>query len=96
MFRFLVRLCRWIKSWFKRNESPAVPAPKPTSPKPELSDLEYESLLLELLEKVVQGSNWGKIQGFLFGKNLEPEKLASWLRKFGQGWLLQPPVLLTN
>ena len=90
MFRFLVRLCRWIKSWFKRNESPAVPAPKPTSPKPELSDLEYENLLLELLEEVVQGSNWGEIQGFLFGNNLEPEKLASWLRQFGRRWSLQP------
>ena len=85
MFRFLIRLWKWIKSCFRRNQSPAV-----TSPKPELSDLEYENLLLELLEEVVQGSNWGEIQGFLIANNLEPEKLASWLRRFGQRWLLQP------
>ncbi|MGK7899344.1 MAG: tetratricopeptide repeat protein [Xenococcus sp. (in: cyanobacteria)] len=33
MFRFLVRLWNWVKSWFKPNESPVVTAPKAAAPK---------------------------------------------------------------
>ncbi|ELS00853.1 hypothetical protein Xen7305DRAFT_00005540 [Xenococcus sp. PCC 7305] len=90
MFRFLDKLWKWIKGWFGQNKAPEVNAYESTILKPGLSDLEYENLLAELLEEVVQGRNWGQIQGFLFGNNLEPEKLASWLRSFGQRWLLQP------
>ena len=90
MFRFLIRVWQWIKSWFGRKKPQVVAVPQPTAPKPELSDLEYENLLAELLEEVVRGSSWGQIQGFLFANNLEPEKFASWLSRFGQQCLLQP------
>ena len=86
MFRFLIKLWQSIKSWFRRNTSSSPPP----SPKPELSDLEYENLLLELLEQVLQGSSWGQLQGFLMANKLEPDKLARWLNNFGKSWLLQP------
>ena len=88
MFRFLAQILQWIKGWFRQNP-PAVSSAPPI-PEPELSDLEYENLLLELLEQVARGRSWGQIQGFLMARKLEPEKLARWLRGFGQRWLLQP------
>ena len=86
MFRFLTKLWHWIKSWLRGDTSPSPPP----SPQPELSDLEYENLLLELLSQVARGSSWGQLQGFLMAQKVEPDKLARWLKGFGKRWLLQP------
>ncbi len=88
MLRFLSNPCRYIKSRFVRN--PSSPSPSPL-PKPnQLSNLEYENLFLELLDKVEKGSSWGELQGFLIVKKLDKQHLAKWLRRFGEGWLEQP------
>ena len=86
MCRFLTKLWQWIKSWFRQNPSPSPPP----SPQPKLSDLEYENLLLELLSQVAREDSWGKLQGFLIAKQVEPDELARWLKGFSKRWLLQP------
>jgi len=85
MLKLLTKLWRWLKSWFVR-PSPPEPAPPP----PELSDLEWENILAQLLEEVVQGKSWGQLQGFLLAKKVDKERLASWLQRFGERWLAQP------
>ncbi len=88
MLQFLSNPCQYIKSRFVRN--PSSPSPSP-SPKPaEFSNLEYENLFMELLDKVEKGNSWGELQDFLIVKKLDKQRLASWLRSFGEGWLEQP------
>ncbi|NEQ69757.1 MAG: CHAT domain-containing protein [Symploca sp. SIO2D2] len=87
MLKLFTKLWRWLKSLFVR-PSP----PKPATPPPELSDLEWENILGKLLEEVVQGKSWGQLQGFLVGKKVDKERLASWLQRFGERWLDQPEL----
>lgn len=85
MPKFFTKLWRWIKSWFAPK-----PSPVSLSAQPELSDLEYENVLIELLEKVVQGNNWIQLQEFLSARKIKKAELARWLNSFGQRWLSQP------
>ncbi len=85
MLNFFARLWRWVKSWFVRDS----PSPPP-SPPPELSDLDYENTLSALLEEVARGGSWGQLQGVLLARNVDKERLARWLRRFGERWLAQP------
>ncbi|NER28566.1 MAG: tetratricopeptide repeat protein, partial [Symploca sp. SIO1C4] len=87
MLQFFSKPCRWIKGKFL-----SKPLPPPPPPPPEFSDLEYENLLLELLEEVAQGISWGKIEGFLIAKNINKKRLARWLQEFGKRWLAQPEL----
>ncbi|NEO99600.1 MAG: CHAT domain-containing protein [Symploca sp. SIO2E9] len=87
MLQFFSKPCRWIKGKFL-----SKPLPPPPSPPQEISDLEYENLLLELLEEVAQGSSWGQVEGFLIAKNINKKRLALWLQEFGKRWLAQPEL----
>ncbi|WP_341732861.1 tetratricopeptide repeat protein [Microcoleus sp. EPA2] len=50
---------------------------------PTLSDAEYESKLMQLLEGVNQGWGRGDVAEFLIAKRIKDGDLAAWLRRFG-------------
>ncbi|WP_293333344.1 CHAT domain-containing protein [Microcoleus sp. CAWBG58] len=50
---------------------------------PTLTDAEYESMLMELLEGVNQGWGKGDVAEYLIAKRIKNGDLAAWLRRFG-------------
>ena len=84
MLKFFAKLWRWMRRWLVRE-----PPPSPPSPPAFRSDLEYENLLLALLQEVEQGISWGQIQGFLMANQLDRMRLAQWLQGYGDRWLAQ-------
>ncbi|MEG4864785.1 MULTISPECIES: hypothetical protein [unclassified Microcoleus] len=63
----------------------SAPPPKPqnTPLRPTLTDAEYESKFMEILEGVNAGWSRGDVAGFLIAKRLKDSELAGWLRRFG-------------
>ncbi|MBE9097800.1 hypothetical protein [Tychonema sp. LEGE 07203] len=61
----------------------APPAPQNIPVRPTLTDAEYESKFMEILEGVNAGWSRGDIAGFLIAKRLKDGELAGWLRRFG-------------
>ncbi|MEG4272082.1 MULTISPECIES: tetratricopeptide repeat protein [unclassified Microcoleus] len=59
------------------------PPPPPPAPRPTLTDAEYESKFMEILEGVNAGWSRGDVAGFLIAKGLKDGELAAWLRRFG-------------
>jgi CHAT domain-containing protein/Flp pilus assembly protein TadD len=57
--------------------------PTPPQPPPTLTDAEYESKLMELLEGVNGGWERDDVAGFLIAKQIKNGDLAAWLRRFG-------------
>jgi CHAT domain-containing protein/Flp pilus assembly protein TadD len=57
-----------------------------------LTDAEYESLFLELLEGVHQGWSRGNIGSFLIAKNISEAELVAWLHGFGERVLASSAV----
>ncbi|MCC3475373.1 MULTISPECIES: hypothetical protein [unclassified Microcoleus] len=62
-----------------------TPPPAPPPPRPTLTDAEYESKFMEILEGVNVGWSRGDVAGFLIAKRLRDSELAAWLRRFGTG-----------
>jgi len=61
------------------------PEPQNTPIRPTLTDAEYESKFMEILEGVNAGWSRGDVAGFLIAKGLKDGELAGWLRRFGTG-----------
>lgn len=61
------------------------PPPRNTPIHPTLTDAEYESKFMEILEGVNAGWSRGDVAGFLIAKRLKDGELAAWLRRFGTG-----------
>ncbi|MEG4963598.1 MULTISPECIES: tetratricopeptide repeat protein [unclassified Microcoleus] len=59
-------------------------APGNTAIRPTLTDAEYESKFMEILEGVNAGWSRGDVAGFLIAKRLKDGELAAWLRRFGE------------
>ena len=83
MVKFLTRLQRWRNGWLST-------AATVSSPRPVLSDLNYENALIALLDAAEQGKSWGALQGMLILHNLSPLLLAQWLREKRSSLLEQP------
>ncbi|MEG4585302.1 tetratricopeptide repeat protein [Microcoleus sp. MOSTC5] len=79
-----------ILQFFKRLIQRIFGTPTPPSPptntaiRPTLTDAEYESKFMEILEGVNAGWSRGDVAGFLIAKRLKDGELAAWLRRFGQ------------
>ncbi|HAC65255.1 MAG TPA: hypothetical protein DCF68_17445 [Cyanothece sp. UBA12306] len=80
-----MKICNKIKSFFNRN-SQALPPPEKVEP----SNLEYENVLMILLEESVNGAIWGSLQGTLISHNIKMNQLAGWLENKGKEWQKQP------
>ncbi len=87
MLRLLRKLWNWLKGLLVRTPQPTV---TPLTSEPD--DIEYENILMALLEKVAEGKSWGELQGFLISRKVNPDKLAQWLQQFGQRWLEKPEL----
>jgi len=79
-----------IWQFFKRLIQRILGTPTPPSPpgntaiRPTLTDAEYESKFMEILEGVNAGWSRGDVAGFLIAKRLKDGELAAWLRRFGE------------
>jgi len=74
---------RLIQRLFGTPSKPSPPSEN-TSIRPTLTDAEYESKFMEILEGVNAGWSRGDVAGFLIAKRLKDGELAAWLRRFGQ------------
>jgi CHAT domain-containing protein/Tfp pilus assembly protein PilF len=72
----------FFQRWFGHNPQPQSVAPSPKNHG--LSDGEYESLFMQLLDGVHQGWSRGKIKGFLVAKGTTEAEFVAWLRGFGK------------
>ncbi|MDJ0617153.1 MAG: tetratricopeptide repeat protein [Calothrix sp. MO_192.B10] len=83
----LRRLWRWIKGLFQRllGISPSDDSSVTTTEEqsPQLTDGEYESLLMELLQGVNDGWSRGWTREFLTANNISNFYFVEWLRGFG-------------
>jgi len=85
------RLCQRLRQgWFGRRPAVDLPASAPIFTAPsgryaegvaKLSETEYETLFLALLENPDLTS--GRFKGWLISKNLTEAELTAWLRRFG-------------
>ncbi|UNU23168.1 tetratricopeptide repeat protein [Microcoleus vaginatus] len=66
--------------------TPTKPSPPSeyTAIRPTLTDAEYESKFMEILEGVNADWSRGDVAGFLIAKRLKDHELAAWLGRFGQ------------
>ncbi|MCU0546526.1 MAG: hypothetical protein MUE44_30905 [Oscillatoriaceae cyanobacterium Prado104] len=81
----LNKIWQFLKQLFQRLfGAPAQPSPpQGNNPiHPTLSDAEYESKFMEILEGVNAGWSRGDVAGFLIAKRLKDGELTSWLRRF--------------
>ncbi|MEG4252081.1 tetratricopeptide repeat protein [Microcoleus sp. AT3-A2] len=74
---------RLIQRLFGTPSQPAPPSEN-TTIRPTLTDAEYESKFMEILEGVNAGWSRGDVAGFLIAKRLKDGELAAWLRRFQQ------------
>ncbi|MEG4499973.1 tetratricopeptide repeat protein [Microcoleus sp. F10-C6] len=82
----LNKIWQFFKRLFQRlfgTPTPPTP-PANTAICPTLTDAEYESKFMEILEGVNAGWSRGDVAGFLIAKRLKDGELAAWLRRFGQ------------
>ncbi|KOP27642.1 hypothetical protein AMR41_03900 [Hapalosiphon sp. MRB220] len=83
LWRYIKRL---IQRLFRKKPSVSIVSEEP-QPAPQLTDAEYESLFLQLLEGVNEGWSRGNVRGFLDGHRISEAGLVGWLRGFGDGLL---------
>lgn len=74
---------RLIQRLFGTPTKPSPPSEN-TAIRPTLTDAEYESKFMEILEGVNAGWSRGDVAGFLIAKRLKDGELAAWLRRFGK------------
>ncbi len=87
----MLRLLKKFWNWLKRRLFPTSQTPsQPPSSEPD--DIEYENVLIGLLEEAIGGKTSGELQGYLISRNINPNQLAEWLQQFGQRWLKQPKL----
>ncbi|EGK83878.1 tetratricopeptide repeat protein [Microcoleus vaginatus PCC 9802] len=79
IWQFFKRLIQRILG----TQTPPTP-PENTTIRPTLTDAEYESKFMEILEGVNAGWSRGDVAGFLIAKRLKDGELAAWLRRFGK------------
>jgi CHAT domain-containing protein/Flp pilus assembly protein TadD len=72
----------FFQRWFGHNSQSQSVAPSPKNHG--LSDGDYESLFIQLLEDVHQGWSRGKIKGFLVAKGTTEAQFVAWLQGFGK------------
>ncbi len=80
------RLWQWFKNFWQRLFSRNPPKPDiKVKPRELLTDAEYESLFLQLLDGV-NDENWsrGQVKAFLDWNNIVELDLVEWLRGFGE------------
>jgi len=83
----LNKIWQFFKRLFQRifgYPTPPTPPPANTALRPTLTDAEYESKFMEILEGVNAGWSRGDVAGFLIAKRLKDGELAAWLRRFGK------------
>ncbi|MEG4395703.1 tetratricopeptide repeat protein [Microcoleus sp. BROC3] len=83
----LNKILQFFKRLFQRLLGTATPPASPsqnTTIRPTLTDAEYESKFMEILEGVNAGWSRGDVAGFLIAKRLKDGELAAWLRRFGK------------
>ncbi|AFY31115.1 CHAT domain-containing protein [Calothrix sp. PCC 7507] len=86
----LKRLWQWLKRFIqrlfrsKRTVSPPLREQKTVEIIKQLTDIEYESLFLQLLAEVNDGLGRGGVKGFLAAKRINEGNLVEWLRGFGE------------
>ncbi|MEG4057162.1 MULTISPECIES: tetratricopeptide repeat protein [unclassified Microcoleus] len=83
----LNKILQFIKGLIQRLfATPTKPSPpsENTAIRPTLTDAEYESKFMEILEGVNVGWSRGDVAGFLIAKRLKDSELAAWLRRFGK------------
>ncbi|MEG4504315.1 tetratricopeptide repeat protein [Microcoleus sp. F6_B4] len=83
----LNKILQFFKRLFQRifgTPIPPTPPSENTAIRPTLTDAEYESKFMEILEGVNAGWSRGDVAGFLIAKRLKDGELAAWLRRFGQ------------
>ncbi|MFB2923047.1 CHAT domain-containing protein [Aerosakkonema funiforme] len=92
------KIWRWLKklwqqlfsrSRIRRDDTPAT-ANAGEKKTPRRSDAEYESLFLQLLDRVGEGASRDNIKGFLITKLIDEDELVAWLRRFGSNLLESP------
>ncbi|MGL5060415.1 MAG: tetratricopeptide repeat protein [Microcoleus sp.] len=83
IWQFIKRL---IQRLFGRPPQPS-PTQENTPIRPTLTDAEYESKFMEILEGVNAGWSRGDVAGFLIAKRLKDSELTAWLRRFGENLL---------
>ncbi|MCC3575295.1 MAG: hypothetical protein JGK30_26145 [Microcoleus sp. PH2017_40_RAT_O_B] len=81
----LNKIWQFLKQLIQRLLGKTPPPPAPPPPRPTLTDAEYESKFMEILEGVNVGWSRGDVAGFLIAKRLRDSELAAWLRRFGTG-----------
>ena len=81
----LNKIWQFLKRLIQRILGTTPPPPPPPAPRPTLTDAEYESKFMEILEGVNAGWSRGDVAGFLIAKRLRDGELAAWLRRFGTG-----------
>ncbi len=79
----LNKIWQFLKQLIQRLLGTTPPPPPPPAPRPTLTDAEYESKFMEILEGVNAGWSRGDVAGFLIAKRLKDGELAAWLRRFG-------------
>src|SRR5919202_4445970 len=81
----LNKIWQFFKRLFQRifgYPTPPTPPAANTAIRPTLTDAEYESKFMEILEGVNAGWSRGDVAGFLIAKRLKDGELAAWLRRF--------------
>ncbi|MCL1463620.1 CHAT domain-containing protein [Argonema galeatum] len=92
----LAKIWRWLKKlWQQLLGKPPQPSPRSAGTpgrveKQRLSDAEFESLFLQLLDRVEEGASRGNIKSFFITKIIDEDELAAWLRRFGSKLLESP------
>ncbi|MFS8118207.1 MAG: hypothetical protein ACMG55_06900 [Microcoleus sp.] len=81
----LNKIWQFLKQLIQRLLGTTPPPAPPPAPRPTLTDAEYESKFMEILEGVNAGWSRGDVAGFLIAKRLRDAELAAWLRRFGTG-----------
>ncbi|MCW6049158.1 tetratricopeptide repeat protein [Microcoleus sp. A2-C5] len=81
----LNKIWQFLKGLIQRLLGTTPPPAPPPAPRPTLTDAEYESKFMEILEGVNAGWSRGDVAGFLIAKRLRDGELAAWLRRFGSG-----------
>ncbi len=82
----LNKIWQFLKQLIQRvfgTPTQSSPQPGNSAIRPTLTDAEYESKFMEILEGMNAGWSRGDVAGFLIAKGLKDGELAAWLRRFG-------------